>query len=331
MVFRSRALSLGAQVPSTTDGGVRREAPASATFKLTLEYDGAAFFGWQVQPDRRTVQGEVERAIADITREPVRIQGASRTDAGVHALGQVASFSCRTRLAPPELKKALNAVLPPDVSVLGCEAVASGFHARFDATGKRYIYRILNRSEPSPLERDRSLHVREPLSVAAMDEGARHVLGEHDFSAFETEATLRRRELEEKGRLTADASVRRITDVAVTASPFSGGTMVVLEVSGTGFLYNMVRTLVGTLVQVGRGQRPASDVADIVASRQRARAGPTAPPRGLFLDRVFYEERPRLSGDASGGSAASSSPCGDRLQLEPQAVSSMNPLREVES
>ena len=220
----------------------------------------------------------------------------------------MASFTASTRLRAPELKKALNAVLPADVSVLACDEAAPDFHARHHARGKHYSYRILNREEPSPLERDRSLHVREPLDVRAMAEAARHVLGEHDFSAFETSANLRRRELEEKGRLTEDASVRRISDVRVTASPLTaspsnsppslGGTMVVLDVAGTGFLYNMVRSLTGTLVQVGRGLRPPSDVADVVASRRRARAGPTAPPRGLFLVRVFYDEEASLEGAA---------------------------------
>jgi tRNA pseudouridine38-40 synthase len=270
----------------------------SRTFKLTLEYDGAAFFGWQVQPDRRTVQSEVERAIEHVTGKRVRIQGASRTDAGVHALGQVASFACATRLSAAALAKALNAVLPSDAAVLSCVEAESDFHARHDARGKHYAYRILNRAAPSPLERDRSFHVRESLDVAAMDEAARHVLGEHDFRAFETEATLRRRELEEKGRPSEKASVRTVTDVRVRRS----GSLVVLDIAGTGFLYNMVRSLAGTLVQVGRGRRPPSDLAAIVASRQRARAGPTAPPRGLFLVEVFYDEEAKLPREAEGSS-----------------------------
>jgi tRNA pseudouridine38-40 synthase len=264
------------------------------TFKLTLEYDGSSFFGWQVQPDRRTVQGELERAVAQVTQATARVTGASRTDAGVHALGQVASFAAATRLDAPALKKALNAVLPPDVAVVACDEVAAGFHARFDARGKHYTYRILNRQEPSPLERDRSLHVREPLDVAAMNEAAQWVVGEHDFSAFETEASLRRRELEEQGRSTESASVRRIGEVRVAAAPFARGSLVTLDVAGTGFLYNMVRSLAGTLVQVGRGQRPPNDVREILASRRRARAGPTAPPRGLFLVKVFYDEEAKL-------------------------------------
>jgi len=261
--------------------------PGSKTLRLTLEYDGTDFFGWQVQPDRRTVQGEVERAIAEVSQERVRIHGASRTDAGVHARGQVASFTTQTRLAPPELKKALNARLAEDVAVLECDEAAPGFHARHDATGKHYRYTILNRAEPSPLERRTSLHVRDVLDVDAMQAAAQAVLGEHDFRGFETETSLRYRELEEKGRSTENASVRRITAARLARlSP----ALLVFDIAGTGFLYNMIRSLVGTLLQVGRGKRPASDVSDIVTARARARAGPTSPPTGLCLVRVFYGE-----------------------------------------
>ncbi len=263
---------------------------------MTLEYDGTDFFGWQVQPDRRTVQGEVERAIAEVTQERVRIHGASRTDAGVHATGQVASFESATRLEPEALKRALNAVLAEDVAVLACTEAASGFHARHSASGKHYRYRIVNRPEPSPLERRRALHVREPLDVQAMHEAAQAVLGEHDFRGFETDTSLRYKELEEKGRSTESASVRRISGVrfARLAEP-----LLALDIAGTGFLYNMIRALVGTLLQVGRGKRPGSDIADIVnltagPARARAKAGPTSPPQGLCLVRVFYGEEASL-------------------------------------
>jgi len=259
----------------------------SRTLRLTLEYDGTDFYGWQVQPDKRTVQGEVERAIADVTREKIRIHGASRTDAGVHALGQVASFATSSKLETKDLKRALNAVLAEDVSVVGCDEAAPGFHARFDARGKHYRYRILNREERAPLERRTALHVRDTLDVAAMNEGAQAVLGEHDFRGFETETSVRYKELEEKGRSTENASVRRVTAARV-ASVAPG--ILAVDVAGTGFLYNMVRTLVGTLLQVGRGKRPASDVSDIVQGRARALAGPTSPPQGLCLVRVFYGE-----------------------------------------
>jgi tRNA pseudouridine38-40 synthase len=266
----------------------------SRTLKLTLEYDGTDFFGWQVQPDRRTVQGEVERAIAEVSGEPVRIHGASRTDTGVHALGQVASFATGSRLTAPALQRALNAVLPEDVAVRAVDEVDATFHARKSASGKHYRYRIVNRKERAPLERRHALHVREPLDVAAMNEAVRHIVGEHDFQGFETESTLRYRELEAKGRSIEHASVRRIHAARVTHLPAPVDALVAFDVAGTGFLYNMVRTLVGTLLQVGRGKRPPSDVADIVASRERARAGPTAVPRGLFLMRVFYGEEARI-------------------------------------
>ncbi len=266
--------------------------PGSRTLRLTLEYDGTDFYGWQVQPDRRTVQGEVERAIADVSQERVRIHGASRTDAGVHATGQVASFASSSRLAADAMKKALNAVLAEDVSVVGCEEVAEGFHARHDAKGKHYRYTILNRVEPSPLARRTSLHVRDELDLAAMHEGAQAVLGEHDFRGFETDTSARYNELEEKGHSTERASVRRIH-----AARFArvAPSLLAFDIAGTGFLYNMIRALVGTLLQVGRGKRPASDVAAIVdqqagAARARALAGPTCPPTGLCLVKVFYGE-----------------------------------------
>jgi tRNA pseudouridine38-40 synthase len=271
-------------------------ASGSKTLKLTLEYDGTEFFGWQVQPDQRTVQGEVERALADVTQERVRINGASRTDAGVHATGQVASFESSTRLDAPALKKALNAVLAPDVAVTACDEMPAGFHARFSASGKHYRYRIVNRAEPSPLERRAALHVRDTLDVAAMHDAAQAVVGEHDFRGFETDTSVRRRELAEKGQLTETASVRRVHAVRFARLAAHGsGSILALDIAGTGFLYNMIRALVGTLLQVGRKKRPASDLADIVnlrtgAERARATAGPTSPPQGLCLMRVFYGE-----------------------------------------
>jgi tRNA pseudouridine38-40 synthase len=270
-------------------------SPGSRTLRLTLEYDGTDFYGWQVQPDRRTVQGEVERAIADISQERVRIHGASRTDAGVHATGQVASFATSSRLAADAMKKALNAVLAEDVSVVGCDDVAEGFHARHDATGKHYRYTIVNRAEPSPLARRTSLHIRDELDLDAMHEGAQAVLGEHDFRGFESDTAVRYRELEEKGHSTERASVRRIT--AARFARIAPSTLA-FDIAGTGFLYNMIRALVGTLLQVGRGKRPVSDIAAIVnqenqpagAGRARALAGPTCPPMGLCLVKVFYGE-----------------------------------------
>ncbi len=275
-------------------------AKGSRTLRLTLEYDGTDFFGWQVQPDRRTVQGEVERALAEVTQERVRINGASRTDAGVHAIGQVASFETSTRLEPPALKKALNAVLAEDVSVTACDDAPDGFHARHSASGKHYRYRIVNRPEPTPIERRTALHVRDELDVAAMHGAAQAVLGEHDFRGFETDTSLRYKELEAKGHATDSASVRRITAVRFAAlEPVPNGRLLALDIAGTGFLYNMIRALVGTLLQVGRGKRPASDLVGLVnlssgPERARAKAGPTSPPQGLCLVRVFYGEEARI-------------------------------------
>ena len=244
-------------------------------FRLTLEYDGTDFSGFQLQPNARSVQGELERAIAEITREERRVVPAGRTDAGVHARGQVAHFDCDTRLAPGELQRGLNAVLPRDVAVLALAPAAPDFDARRDALGKRYAYRILNRPEPSPLRARTHLHLRAALDVAAMREGARALLGKHDFGAFRGAP----------GGVPEDEQPERSLDRLELEAR---GDEIALEASGRSFLRYMVRNIAGTLIEVGQGKRPAREVAEILASRDRARAGPTAPPHGLCLEEVRY-------------------------------------------
>lgn len=244
-------------------------------FRLTLEYDGTDFAGFQLQPNARSVQGELERAIVEITREERRVVPAGRTDAGVHARGQVAHFDCDTRLAPSELLRALNAVLPRDVAVLALALAAPDFDARRDALGKRYVYRILNRPEPSPLRARTHLHLRAALDVAAMREAARALLGKHDFSAFRgAPGGVPEDEHPERSLDRLDLEVR--------------GEEMALEASGRSFLRYMVRNIAGTLIEVGQGKRPARELAEILASRDRARAGATAPPHGLCLEEVRY-------------------------------------------
>lgn len=244
--------------------------------RLTLEYDGTDFAGWQLQPNARTVQAVLEEALLEITGERRRFVPAGRTDAGVHARGQVAHVDTETVLEPPALERALNAVLPADVAVLEVRPVPERFHARHDAVSKLYAYRILNRPMPSPLAARFTWHLRAPLDVRAMASGAGLVLGTHDFSAFRGAP----------GGPPEDENPRRSLDrLDVTRQ----GDEVRIEAEGRSFLRHMVRNLVGTLVEIGQGRRPADDMAKVLDSRERANAGPTAPAHGLCLERVLYD------------------------------------------
>lgn len=257
-----------------------REGIPLRTLRLTLEYSGARFAGWQIQPDARTVQGELERALAEILREPIRVVGASRTDAGVHATGQTASFAARTAIGCDRLLAGLNALLPDDVAISAVAEAPEGFHARFSALGKHYRYRILSRPARGPLCAADAWHVARPLDLDAMRAAAAALVGRHDFHAFVS-------------RPDGDGDcVRTLHRVDVSAEPLlnpGGGSLVLVDVVGESFLYKMVRTIVGTLAQVGRGTRPPAEVAGLLASRDRRRAGPTAPAHGLTLVRVAYQ------------------------------------------
>jgi tRNA pseudouridine38-40 synthase len=248
------------------------------TLRLVLEYDGTGFSGWQVQRGKRTVQAEVAKAVQRVTGERVTVVGAGRTDAGVHAEGQVAHLCSRTRIRCEHLVHALNANLPPDVAVLRVDEVPAGFHAQFHASGKTYRYRVLQRSVRSALRRDRAYGFRAPLDVDRMRAAAARLVGTHDFRAFCTEARTRKRTERRVDRL----DIRR------------EGDEVLFEIAGSGFLYNMVRTVVGTLLWVGIGKLTPDDVSAILASRDRRRAGPVVPPQGLTLVEVRYPE-PRIS------------------------------------
>ena len=246
-------------------------------FRFALEYDGTEFSGWQIQPSGRSVQGALEEALREITGESRRVTPAGRTDAGVHAIGQVAHFDSETRLGPPALGRALNAVLPRDVAVLEIGVAPSDFHARHDASAKLYAYRILNHEAPSPVRARFTWHMRIPLDVAAMAEAAASVVGTHDFSAFRGAP----------GGVDEDMSPRRTLyrlDVAAHADE------VRIEADGRSFLRHMVRNLASTLVEVGQGRRPVSDMAKVLESRERANAAPTAPAQGLCLVQVRYPE-----------------------------------------
>lgn len=246
------------------------------TLRFVLEYDGTDFAGWQAQaPGARTVQGELEAALLRVTGAAVRVVGAGRTDAGVHAEGQVASCRIETRLDAATLARALNAVLPPDLAVRSAQQAPEGFDARRDARRKLYRYRVWNGPVRSPLRTRTHAFVRAPLDVDAMRRAAATLAGRHDFASFET----RRRE---SGRAGA-STVRTLFRVEILGA--SGGE-VVFEIEGDGFLRYMVRGLVGTLLEIGRGERPEADVTRILGARDRRAAGVTAPARGLVLVRV---------------------------------------------
>lgn len=249
-------------------------APRAAmrNFKVTLAYDGTDFFGWQRQPGRRTVQQALEIAIGSILGVRVNATASGRTDSGVHALGQVAHFYADTRIEPPTLVRAINAKLPEDVRILDVEEVPQAFHATLDARSKRYRYVIDNAPIPDLFRRRHAWHVPRPLDADAMRRASSPLLGRHDFRSFETQWPNR------------TSSVRTIFDLAVERA----GDRVTIEVEADGFLYNMVRTITGSLVLVGSGKRPESFVAEALLAESRADAGPTAPPQGLYLLYVRY-------------------------------------------
>lgn len=243
------------------------------TFKLVLEYDGTDYAGWQRQANAPTIQAAVEDTLAGIAETRITIVGAGRTDAGVHALGQVTTFHTDRRLTARDWLRALNARLPADISVLAAEVVPDEFHARYSATGKLYRYRILNRSERSPLLRHRAWNIYKPLNDAAMREAAALLVGRRDFSAFECMPTEN------------DNPICEIRDLDLQRD----GEMLDLSIYADRFLKQMVRSIVGTLVEIGQGKRSAADMQGILDARKRSEAGRTAPPQGLYLVRVDYE------------------------------------------
>jgi tRNA pseudouridine38-40 synthase len=242
-------------------------------FKLTIEYDGTHYRGWQRQAEGPTVQAEIERALASMTRATITLIGAGRTDAGVHALGQVANFRCNTRLGSETILKGLNSLLPPDIVVRECRLASEGFHARFDAKSKVYHYRILNRTVRAAVGRNYAWFIHRPLDLDAMRQASGYLIGCHDFKAFESSGSPRAH------------TVRTV----IAANWADGeGRQLTFQIEADGFLRCMVRNIVGTLVAVGLGKLTAGTVLDILQSRDRKRAGATAPGRGLFLVEVTY-------------------------------------------
>jgi tRNA pseudouridine38-40 synthase len=244
------------------------------TIKLTIAYDGTGYVGWQRQAAGESIQGLLEGALSKIDGRGVTVHGAGRTDAGVHATGQVASARVQCNHDAATLLRALNANLPPAVRVFDVCVAADDFHARFSATGKSYEYRIWNGRTVPPMLRLYAWHVPQPLDVAAMQGAAQAIVGQHDFAAFQGAGSM------------THTTVRRVT--AATWRVAADGTLR-FEISGQGFLRHMVRSLAGTLVEVGHRRRDAGHLARLLAVPDRAAAGRTAPPEGLILVKVEYD------------------------------------------
>lgn len=266
---------------------------------LTIAYDGSGFHGWQRQPDRPTIQGHLEKLLSSLFKKEILLSGTSRTDAGVHAYGQRASFKADINIPTEKLARVMNNALSgyekgpfaiSPVRIVAAEEKPEDFHARFDCKGKKYIYKIRNSREVDIFQRNYVYHVDDPLDISAMGEAAKYLVGTHDFKSFEA-----------SGGTPRESTVRTIFDLDITAG--EGGAVSgalpdsctftqrpELHVTGDGFLYNMVRIITGTLVDVGLGKISAHDVKGILEARDRRFAGHTAPPCGLYLAEAYYEE-----------------------------------------
>ena len=252
---------------------------------LTIAYDGSGFSGWQRQPNARTVQGELERVLSQIMGKPIQINGTSRTDAGVHALGQRASFRGEFGIPTDRIQTAANHLLAGrsggigkigrvgEIEILRVEEMPPDFHARFNAKGKLYRYVIRNWPKPDLFQRKYCYQIEQPLNLDLMNKAAKFIVGTHDFKCFQA-----------SGSTVRESTVRTIHRLDINRSDKN----VIIEIAGDGFLYNMVRIITGTLVEVGLGRRKPEEITSIITSLDRQRAGHTAPPEGLYLAEVFY-------------------------------------------
>ena len=240
--------------------------------RLTLEYDGTDFKGWQVQPDQRTVQGELQARLEQLYGAPISVTASGRTDAGVHALGQVVNFTPTRDISLDRLQHALNGMLPPDVAVKRADYVGLDFHARFDAQRRYYFYCI--RYNKQPIGRQYAWYIRRKLDLNVIKRASKILIGRHDFTSFCVAANERE---------------NRVCQV-YTCDWLRQGDELTFHISGNRFLRAMVRSIVGTLVEMGRGVRPAEAMHDILGARNRQSAGESAPAQGLFLERVIYDD-----------------------------------------
>ena len=245
--------------------------------KLVLEYDGTHYVGWQLQPNGPSIQGRLQRALQELIGAPVDVFAAGRTDSGVHARGQVVAFDSPVNLPLRAYWMGLNGLLPDDVAVVTAEEVDPAFDPRRWAKGKRYVYRISNLRGRTPLRRYSHWEIFQPLNLEAMRQGAAHLIGRHDFSSFRA----------------ADCEAKHpIREISTARFDGSAGDEITFTVEGTAFLRHMVRNLIGTLVNVGRGKHPSPWVKEVLEARRRDHAGITAPPHGLTLMEVFYADPP---------------------------------------
>lgn len=252
--------------------------------KLELQYDGTAYNGWQAQPNGITIQGLLQEAIFRLTGEGVLVAGSGRTDAGVHAIGQVTAFSSGSKLQVDIMKRGLNALLPPDIRVTNLEEAASDFHPRYDAKFKEYFYLISNSAGPSVFMRGYVWHVKVCLNVEDMQRAAKDLCGTHDFSSFRGAGCGAKELIKTIHSLT----IETVGEAAVLLSAGFAGELIKISISADGFLRHMVRNIVGTLVEVGRGRMAPEMAGKILKTKDRRLAGPTAPAKGLFLEKVLY-------------------------------------------
>ncbi len=255
---------------------------------IWVEYEGTEFNGWQFQPGQRTVQGEIEAALTRMVREPVRIIASGRTDSGVHALAQVAHFDSASPLCTKKFRMGLNSILERDASIIDCREALKPFHAQYDAIRKTYRYRFLRRRAPSAIRRNHVWHHKRKLDIAAMRRAAADLVGEHDFASFCPE------------RVEVSSTVRNLEWLDV----IEAGDEIHIEATASGFLRFMVRNLVGTLAEVGRGERPADSMRKILEARDRNQAGLKAPAHGLCLVEVDYGDKLPPPADDGGADSA---------------------------
>jgi len=241
--------------------------------KLVIEYDGKDFNGWQKQPTKLNIQGEIERAIKDITGEDVELNASGRTDAGVHSLGQVANFKTNSNIPVDKFPIALNTKLKRSIRILRAEEVDENFHSRYNCKKKTYRYVINNSENGTAIYRNLEYNFSQKLDVEKMKEAAEYFVGEHDFKGFKASGT------------SSKSSVRTIYKAEV----YKENEKVIIELTGNGFLYNMVRIISGTLIEVGIGKINPKEITEIIQSGERERAGKTLPPQGLYLVKVEYE------------------------------------------
>jgi tRNA pseudouridine38-40 synthase len=246
--------------------------------KLTIEYNGTNLSGWQYQPDKRTVQGEIQSALKIIFKNDIHLNGSGRTDAGVHAAGQVANFKIDSAMKPAEIVRALNGNIKDDISIICAEDVPENFHSRYSAKQKTYRYTILNRASRPALEKDYVLHVPYKINLTAMKNEIPALLGKHDFLSFTASDPSQR------GKLTNKDTTRTIYDLRIQKK----AQLITIEVTANGFLYKMVRNIVGTLLDVGTGNIPSGAIKKILKAKSRLFARATAPAKGLMLLNVVY-------------------------------------------